>query len=44
MIKIGAWNIMGLNDPNKQVEIRKTILDQKLSLIGIVETKVRLQI
>lgn len=39
----GSWNIRGLNDPSKQVEVRKFILDNSLSLCGIVETTVRFQ-
>ncbi|KAH7861825.1 hypothetical protein Vadar_031371 [Vaccinium darrowii] len=38
---IGAWNIRGLNDPLKQKEVLSFIRSQKLSLVGIVETKVR---
>ncbi|KAH7847812.1 hypothetical protein Vadar_030492 [Vaccinium darrowii] len=37
----GAWNIRGLNDPLKQKEVLSFIRSQKLSLVGIVETKVR---
>ncbi|XP_058222932.1 uncharacterized protein LOC131332652 [Rhododendron vialii] len=41
MIKIASWNIRGLNSPRKQMEIKKFIHTSRLSLIGIVETKVR---
>ena len=41
MIKIGAWNIRGLNDPCKQNEVRKLIIDHNLSVLGVVEAKVR---
>lgn len=40
MIKIRAWNIRGLNDPC-QHEARKLIIDHNLSLLGVVEAKVR---
>ncbi|XP_050217888.1 uncharacterized protein LOC126668749 [Mercurialis annua] len=38
---IGVWNIRGLNDPIKHSEVRKWIVNHKLSLIAIVETRVR---
>lgn len=41
MLKIAAWNIRGLNNPLKQKEISSFVQSQRLSLIGIVETKVR---
>lgn len=41
MIKFASWNIRGLNNPIKQVKIRKFIQANILSLIGLVETKVR---
>lgn len=43
MIKLGAWNIRGLNDPLKQKEVRSLITVNKFSLMGVVETKVRLE-
>lgn len=43
MIKIGTWNIRGLKDPIKQKEVRSVILAQKYSMMGVVETKVRLE-
>lgn len=42
MVKIGAWNIRGLNDPLKQKEVRRIIFSNNFSLMGVVETKVRL--
>jgi hypothetical protein len=36
-----CWNIRGLNDPWKQGEVRKLISKHKLSLCGLVETKVK---
>lgn len=41
MIKFSSWNIRGLNNPIKQVERRSFILANKLSLMGIVESKIR---
>lgn len=40
MIKVGCWNIRGLNDSLKQKEVRQLITKGKLHLIGILETKV----
>ncbi|XP_058180059.1 uncharacterized protein LOC131298595 [Rhododendron vialii] len=40
MIKLGAWNIRGLNDPLKQKEVRSLILVNNFSLMGVVETKI----
>ena len=37
----GCWNIRGLNDPMKQAEVRRFLREEKLSLCGLVETKVR---
>ncbi|KAI8531100.1 hypothetical protein RHMOL_Rhmol11G0110900 [Rhododendron molle] len=41
MVKIGAWNIRGLNDPLKQKEVRSIIFSNEFSLMGVVETEVR---
>lgn len=37
----GCWNIRGLNDPLKQSELQKFIIQKDVSFMGIVETKVR---
>lgn len=42
MVKFGAWNIRGLNDPVKQKVVRSIVGSNKFSLMGVVETKVRL--
>ena len=42
-MKISNWNIRGLNQPLKQIEISKFILANDLGVLGILETKVRLQ-
>ena len=41
MLKIGSWNIRGLNSPHKQKEVSKLIFDQQLDIVCLVETKVR---
>lgn len=41
MINFACWNIRGLNDPLKQKEIRSLTCNNKLDVIGIVETKVK---
>lgn len=40
---MGAWNVRGLNDPLRQKEVLNLVRSQHLSLIGLVETKVRLE-
>ena len=40
-MNVASWNIRGLNQPHKQDEVRKFISFNKLSLLGILETKVR---
>ena len=37
----GCWNIRGLNDPLKHAEVRRFFSEEKLSLCGLVETKVK---
>ncbi|XP_058216931.1 uncharacterized protein LOC131327817 [Rhododendron vialii] len=41
MIKFSSWNVKGLNNPTKQGEVRKFIHFNRLSLMGIVESKIR---
>lgn len=41
MIKIGTWNIRGLNDPLKQKAVCSFVRVNRLSLFGVVETKIR---
>lgn len=38
MIEFGSWNIRGLNDPIKQVEIKK-IITAGLYFFDVIETK-----
>lgn len=41
MNNIGNWNTRGLNDPLKQVEVRKLINSSSLKFCGLVETRVK---
>lgn len=41
MDRILIWNIRGLNNPNKQKEIKKMIQELKVGLCCLLETKVR---
>lgn len=43
MFRIAAWNIQRLNFPAKQRAIRDLVLKHRISLHGIVETRVRKQ-
>ena len=40
MINISSWNVRGLNQTHKQDEVRRFISANRLSLLGILETKV----
>ena len=40
MINLACWNIRGLNATPKQLEVKKMILDHKLSLVCLIETRV----
>ena len=39
---ISCWNIRGLNQPSKQIEVARLIHEKKIDVIGLVETKVRI--
>ena len=41
MDNVVAWNIRGLNWPNKQVDVHIFLQTNKLGLIGLLETKVK---
>ena len=41
MIKLASWNIRGMNDPLKQKELRSLVRDHSLSVVCILETRVR---
>lgn len=40
-LSIGFWNIRGLNDPIKQKEVRCFVNNNKLSLLGLLEHKIK---
>lgn len=37
----GFWNLRGLNDPLKQREAKKWVFNNKLSLVGLIEHKIK---
>jgi exonuclease III len=41
-MKLLSWNIRGLNMPLTQKEIRKMILSHRISILCVVETRVKL--
>ncbi|GAV58353.1 Exo_endo_phos domain-containing protein [Cephalotus follicularis] len=41
MIKGACWNIRGLNDPIKQREVKSLILNNNITFMGLLETRVR---
>ena len=41
MFKVASWNIRGLNDPLEQKDIRNFDLENKISILCMVESKVR---
>ncbi|XP_062104406.1 uncharacterized protein LOC133815604 [Humulus lupulus] len=43
MDRIMAWNVQGLNNPNKQNEIKYLISNKKIGLVGLLETRVKTQ-
>jgi exonuclease III len=42
-MKILSWNIRGLNLPLKQKEIKKLIIHHKISILRVMETRVKLE-
>ncbi|GAV85405.1 Exo_endo_phos domain-containing protein, partial [Cephalotus follicularis] len=38
---VAAWNVRGLNDPSKHCEVRNFISSNNISLLGILESRVR---
>jgi len=38
---IGCWNVRGLNDPIKHLELRRFVHQERIALFGLVETRVR---
>ena len=43
MDNIVSWNIRGLNWPNKQEDLKIFLHSNKVGLIGLMETKVRVE-
>lgn len=41
MIKVASYNIRVLNDKPKQADVRAFQVDNNISLVGFVETKVK---
>lgn len=41
MIKVGFWNIRGLNSLNKQQDIKWFLHNNKIELFGLLETRIR---
>ena len=37
---ISSWNIRGLNQPSKQLEVAKLIFNYYIDIMGLLETKV----
>lgn len=40
-MNIFTWNVRGMNDPIKVVEIKKFLAKQNISVIALVETKIK---
>ena len=40
-MKLASWNIRGVNEPHKQREVRSLIGRQRLSMLGLNETRVQ---
>ena len=40
-MKLGCWNIRGLNHPSKQNEVSKFVFSNHIDVLGIIESKVR---
>lgn len=41
MVKVTSYNIRGLNDKPKQDDVRAFLVDNNISLVGFVETRVK---
>lgn len=41
MIKLGCWNVRGLNSPLRQKEVKEFINTRNIEMIGLLEVKVR---
>ncbi|XP_010666661.1 uncharacterized protein LOC104883796 [Beta vulgaris subsp. vulgaris] len=41
MDKIIIWNVRGVNNPNKQLEVKKFLTKKVVGIVGLLETKVK---
>ena len=41
MISFGAWNVRGINKAKKQIEVAHFLSSNNISLIGLLENKVK---
>lgn len=41
MVKLLTWNVRGYNAPNKQKEVKFICNEEKIRLLGLLETKVK---
>jgi len=41
MVNIASWNVRGLNRPKKQEDVKAFLQKYQISLIGLLETKVK---
>lgn len=44
MDNICIWNVRGLNSPRKQKVVKEFITQHSMGLVGLLETKVKLQV
>lgn len=41
IVNLLSWNVRGLNAPNMQKEVKLLCNEEKVSLIGLLETKIK---
>jgi len=41
MNNLASWNIWGLNWPNKQEDVKIFLHENKIGLVGLLETKIK---
>lgn len=39
MVNIASWNVWGLNDHIRQLDLKRFLLRNKISLVGVLETR-----
>lgn len=42
MVNLLCWNVRGLNGPNKQKEVKLICNNEKVGMIGLLETKIKI--